>query len=204
MEPWAFDHLVQALDQQCATRPDGRQGKNTPYAINEAALGAVAVFFTPSPAFLAYQRTMRQAKGRSHATSLLGMGEMPCDQQSRTLLDPIDPAQLLPVFEGVDAALERSAPLGSCRTCAGQLRIAFDGTEDFSSQAIHGDRCSQRTHRHGPVTSVHQVITPVLVAPGNPDVMALAPEFITPQDGHEQQDGEQVAATRWMERQAGR
>ena len=129
MEPLAFDHLVQALYQQFASLPDCRKGKNTQYAIKDAALGAFAVFFTQSPSFLAYQRTMRQAKGRSNANSLFGMGEIPCDNQIRTLLDPIDPAQLFPVFDGVYAALERSEPLGSFRAFAGQLRIAFDGTE---------------------------------------------------------------------------
>jgi hypothetical protein len=204
LEGLAFDHLVKALHDQLALLPDDRKGKNTQYAIKDAALGAFAVFFTQSPSFLAYQRTMRQAKGRSNANSLFGMGEIPCDNQIRTLLDPIDPAQLFPVFDGVYEALERSEPLGSFRTFAGQLLIAFDGTEYFSSQAIHCDRCSQRTHRNGQVTYVHQVITPVIVAPGNPDVIALEPEFITPQDGHEKQDCEQVAAKRWIERHAGR
>ena len=147
---------------------------------------------------------MRQAKGRSNADSLFGMGEIPCDNQIRTLLDPIEPAQLFPVFEGVYAALDRAEQLGSFRAFAGQLLMAFDGTEFFSSREIHCDRCSQRTHRNGQVTYFHQVITPVLVAPGNPAVIALQPEFITPQDGHEKQDCEQVAAKRWIERQAGR
>jgi len=31
-----------------------------------------------------------------------------------------------------------------------------------------------------------------------------SPSFITPQDGHAKQDCEQVAAKRWIERQAGR
>jgi hypothetical protein len=30
MEPWAFEHLVQALDHQFASLPDGRKGKHTP------------------------------------------------------------------------------------------------------------------------------------------------------------------------------
>ena len=137
---------------------------------------------------------MRQAKGRSNADSLFGMGEIPCDHQIRTLLDPLEPAQLFPVFEGVYAALDRTEQLGSFRAFAGQLLMAFDGTEFFSSREIHCDRCSQRTHRNGQVTYFHQVITPVLVAPGNPAVIALQPEFITPQDGHEKQDCEQVAA----------
>jgi hypothetical protein len=64
--------------------------------------------------------------------------------------------------------------------------------------------CSQRTHANGRVTSVHQAITPVIVAPGNHAVIPLEPEFITPQDGHAKQDCEQVAAKRWIARQAGR
>ena len=69
---------------------------------------------------------------------------------------------------------------------------------------MYGDRCSQRTQRNSQVTYVHHGITPVIVAPGNPEVMALAPAFITPPEGHEPQDCAQVAATRWSERQAGR
>jgi hypothetical protein len=69
---------------------------------------------------------------------------------------------------------------------------------------MHGDRCSQRTHRNGQVTAVHHVLTPVLVAPGNPAVMALQPECSTPPDGHAQPDWAQVAAQRWIARHAGR
>jgi len=102
---------VQALHQQLASLPDYRQGKNTRYAIKDAALGAFAVFFTQSPSFLAYQRTMQQAKGRSNAESLFGMGDLPCDNQIRTLLDPVAPAQLFPVFAEVYAALEEAGQL---------------------------------------------------------------------------------------------
>ena len=129
MEPLACDHLVQTLYQPFAALPDCRKGKPNQYAITDAALGAFAVFLTQPPSFLVYQRTMRPAQGRSHANSLLGMGEIPWDTQIRTLLNPIDPAQLFPVFEGVYEALERSAQLGSCRAFAGQWLIAFAGPE---------------------------------------------------------------------------
>jgi hypothetical protein len=33
----------------------------------------------------------------------------------------------------------------------------------------------------------------VIVAPGNPRVIPLEPEFVTPQDGHEKQDCENAA-----------
>ena len=56
MEALAFDHLVQALHHHLATLPDDRKGKNTHYAIKDAALGACAVFFTQSPSFLPIRR----------------------------------------------------------------------------------------------------------------------------------------------------
>ena len=203
-EPLAFDHLVKRLHRQLAALPDYRTGKNTQYTIKDAALGAFAVFFTQSPSFLAYQRMMQQAKGRSNAESLFGMGAIPCDNQIRTLLDPVAPAELFPVFAGVYDALDDAGQVSPWRVFADQLLIALDGTDYFASQEIHCARCSQRTHANGQVTYFHQAITPVIVAPGRHEVIPLEPEFITPQDGHAKQDCEQVAAKRWVERQAGR
>ena len=98
---------------------------------------------------------------------------MPCDNQIRTLLDPVAPAQLFPVFDGVYKALERAGHVSAFRSFAGQLLMALDGTEYFASQEIHCARCSQRTHANGQVTYVHQAITPVIVAPGQPDGHSL-------------------------------
>jgi hypothetical protein len=200
----AFDHLVKRLHQQLAALPDDRTGKNTQDASKDAALGAFAVFCTQSPSLLAYQRTMQQAKGRSNAESLFGMGAIPCDHQIRTWLDPVAPAELFPVFAGVYDALDGAGQVSHGRVFADQRLLALDGTDYVASQEIHGARGSQRTHANGQVTSVHQAMTPVIVAPGRHEVIPLAPEFITPQDGHAKPDGEQVAAKRWIERQAGR
>ena len=200
----AFDHLVTRLHRQWAALPDYRTGQNTQYTINDAALGALAVFLTQSPSFVASQRTMPQAKGRSNAESLLGRGAMPGDHQLRTWLDPVAPAELFPVFAGVYDALDGAGQVSHGRVFADQLLIALDGTDYLASQEMHCARCSQRTQANGQVTYVHQAITPVMVAPGRHEVIPLAPECITPHDGHAQQDGEQVAAKRWITRQAGR
>jgi hypothetical protein len=40
----------------------------------------------------------------------------------------------------------------------------------------------------------------VILKPGSNRVIALAPEFITPQDGHNKQDCENAAAKRWIEK----
>jgi hypothetical protein len=200
-EELAFYRLVQALHHTLDSLPDARKGKNTQYTIKDAALGAFAVFFTQSPSFLAYQRTMGQAKGRSNAESLFGLAHIPCDNQ---MLDPLAPAQLFPLFALLYAALEEAGQMAAFRTFAGQLLIALDGTEYFSSQQIHCAQCSQRKPGKGPLTYFHQVITPVIVAPGKAQVIALEPEFITLQDGHDKQDCELVAAKRWIESHAGR
>ena len=98
MEALACDQLVQARHHRLAVLPDDRKGKHTRYAITDAALGAFAVFLTQSPSCLAYQPTMHQTKGQSNAEGLFGMGDIPCDTQIRTLLDPVAPAQLFPVL----------------------------------------------------------------------------------------------------------
>lgn len=74
----------------------------------------------------------------------------------------------------------------------------MEGTEYFSSQAIHCDRCSTRQHGDGTVTYSHTAVTPVLVHPESEKVIPLAPEFVRPQDGFEKQDGEIAAAKRWL------
>ena len=48
------------------------------------------------------------------------------------------------------------------------------------------------------MTYFHRAILPVIVAPGQTQVISLAPEFITPQDGCEKQDSEVAAAKRWV------
>jgi hypothetical protein len=50
------------------------------------------------------------------------------------------------------------------------------------------------------VTNSHTAILPVIVCPGQSEAISLAPEFITPQDGHEKQDCEVNAAKRWIRR----
>jgi hypothetical protein len=67
---------------------------------------------------------MQQAQGQSTAERLCGMAARPCDHQLRLLLDPAAPAQLCPVLEAVDAALEGSGHVAGLCACAGQRLMA--------------------------------------------------------------------------------
>ena len=194
-----FDVLKDILHRQTAQLPDSRkEGPNTRYAIQDAALGAFGIFFTQSPSFLEYQRRLQHTKGRNNAHTLFDVKQIPCDNQVRTLLDPIAPSYLAPVFVEVFERLEQHRMLTHFRVLGDQLLVALDGTNYFSSQAIHCHHCLRRQLSNGQTLYYHAAITPVIVCPGQPQVIALPPEYIMPQDGQAKQDCERAAGKRWL------
>lgn len=192
--PRLLKHLEQAFDAV----PDARNGPNTQYELADAGLGAFAVFFTQSPSFLAHQRAMKLDKRLSNAERLFALHALPSDTQIRNLLDPLAPAVLKPIYRRVFQTLEDSGALEGYRSFGRQLLIALDGTQFFASKQIHCPQCSQRVLNNGQTQYFHSVLTAVLVHPGNPQVLALEPEFVVPQDGHEKQDCEIQAGKRWL------
>jgi hypothetical protein len=135
--PLGFDALKGLLHRRLAHLPDHRKASpNTRYTIYDAALGAFGLFFTQAPSFLAYQRRLQQTKGRNNAHTLLGVEHLPCDNQVRTLLDPLAPSHLDAVFMAVFERLEQHRLLTPFRVLGDQLCVALDGTNYFSSTAI--------------------------------------------------------------------
>ena len=197
--PLSFDALQSILHQRIDQLPDHRkEGPNTQYRIQDAALGAFGIFFTQSPSFLDYQRTLQHNKGHNNAHTLSGVAQIPCDNQVRKLLDPIAPSHCDPVCVEVFEGLEQHRMLAHFRVLGDQLLVAMDGTNSFSSTTIHCQNCLTRQLTNGPTLSYHAAITPVIVCPGQSQVIALPPEDIMPQDGHAKQDCERAAGTRWI------
>ena len=197
--PLGFDALKSLLHRRIAHLPDHRQASPNPqYAIPDAALGAFGIFFTPSPSFLAYQRRLQHTKGHNNAHSLFDVAQIPCDNQVRKLLDPIAPRHLDAVFLEVFECLEQHRMLAHFRVLDAQLLVALDGTNYFSSKALHGPNCLKRQLSNGQTLYYHAAITPVIVCPGHAQVIALPPEYIMPQDGQDKQDCERVAGKRWL------
>ena len=143
--PLIFDDLQEILHRHIDPLPDYRKkGPNTRYRIQDGALGAFGIFFTQSPSFLDYQRTLQQNRGQNNAHTLLSVEQIPCDNQIRKLLDPIAPTALDPVFVEVFERLEQHRMLAHFRTLGDQLLVALDGTNYFSSKAIHCHNCLTR------------------------------------------------------------
>jgi hypothetical protein len=179
--------------------PDARTGDNTRYSMEDIGLSAFSVFFTQSPSFLSAQKTLEQNKGCNNAKSLFQIQEIPCDNHIRQCLDPVSPDKLFPLYDEVYQALRQEGLLDSMRAFHQTQLIALDGTWYFSSDKIHCPQCNCLEHKSGKKTYYHSAITPVIVAPGQPQVIALRPEFIAPQDGHTKQDCEIAAAKRWLQ-----
>jgi len=197
-----FDELIGVMGQSFEQLEDYRTGENIRYEIKDAAVSAFGIFFTQSQSFLAYQRMIEKAKGKSNVQSLFGAEQIPSDGQIRNLLDPQEPGLLYGIFRKGHELLRESGRLEVFGSYGGQYLISCDGTGTISSQRIHCENCSQRELKNGEVLYIHNAILPVIVKAGESRVLVLEPEFIRPQDGHEKQDCEREAIKRWIKRNA--
>jgi hypothetical protein len=191
--------VVTEFRERWQALPDQRKpNHNTQYSIADAALSAFAVFFLQAPSFLAYQRDMHKRKGNSNAHTLFQVEQIPSDNQIRNLLDPVPPEEFAGQFEWVHQELERSGQLEGFRAYDHTFLVALDGVTYFASDTLHCPRCLTRVDSQGTTHYYHSAVTPVIVKPDSPLVLPLLPECIVPQDGHEKQDCERVAAKRWL------
>jgi hypothetical protein len=69
LRPDTFSRLIESFRSVVERFPDQRTG-DTKYSMADAALGAFSVFFTQSPSFLDFQRTLQVAKGCNNALTL--------------------------------------------------------------------------------------------------------------------------------------
>ena len=197
--PFTMACLSQRMREAFAQLPDARgRSNNQRYAMTDAALSAFSVFFTQSPSFLDYQTRMQRQAGRNNAQTLFGIHRIPSDNQIRNILDSVPARTLFPLIAHIGDELYRNQYLESYRSINNTLLLAIDGTDFFSSNTIHCDRCSCAQQKNGDMLYRHIVVTPVLVAPGKQQVIALPPEFVHPQDGHDKQDCELAASGRWL------
>lgn len=193
--------MLSRLRSAIATFPDVRTGDNTTYSMCDFGLSAFSAFFAQSPSFLAYQKSMQQNTGNNNARTLFGVEQIPCDNQTRTVLDGVPARGLFPLFGEIADMLVRTGKLEEFRGFGDQLLLALDGTGYFSSNTIHCKHCLTKTRADGSTTYQHMVILPAMVAVGRADVIPLSPEFIRQEDGAKKQDCENVAAKRWLDRE---
>lgn len=191
--------LMEFLRQELSDLPEPRKpGNNTKYKVEDAVMGAFSVFFTQSASFLEHQRLMKSSKGKDNASSLFFLNEIPCDNQIRSLLDPLPAVTISGCFEQIYQWLKNHGVIKNFLYLNEEILIALDGTEYFSSKKINCPHCNVRQHRNGTTTYFHACVTPTVVSPNKKQVISLEPEFIKKPDGHQKQDCENAAIKRWL------
>ena len=193
-----LESLICGLKALCATLPDRRKGENTIYDMTDIGMAAFSVFFMQSPSFLAQQTALARGRGTSNCQTLFAMQKIPTDNHIRTMLDPVPPTTLFPMFSQTLAGLEAGGGLDAFRRLGGHVLIALDGTEYFCSQKLSCPNCSSRVRANGKTEHFHAMVSAAMVAPGHERALPLEPELISPQDGAEKQDCESRAMHRWL------
>jgi hypothetical protein len=200
-QAYGFKKMLKLVEEGLEKIPEHRTGKNKQYELKDAGLSALSVFYMQSPSFLSWQRDMEKKKGKNNARSLFGIGRIPSDEQIKNLLDPVQEKDVSEPFWAIYHGLEEGGVLAKYKHVAGTYPVSLDGTQHHSSTKVHCEQC-RVTIRGEKATYAHQVLLAMLGAPGQEQVIALEPEFITPQDGHEKQDCEQAAIKRWVKKHA--
>lgn len=201
--PLSFDSVLNAFKETLQSCSDPRKpSNNTRYTLLDLFLGAFSVFFMQNPSFLEHQRHLQSRCGHHNLQTLFGAIKIATSVQIRNVLDRVPAARLFGVFEWVYHALRVRGFFKPYEILGGQLLVALDGSEYHSSTQVHCPCCSHRTSKTGKVTYFHSALLPAIVHPDHSRVISLAPEFISPQDGHDKQDCERAAAKRWMTRMA--
>ena len=193
-----LERLIDGLRSVCGAFPDKRSSSDVRYSMADIGAAAFSLFFMQSESFLAHQRTLEDGRGTSNCATLFGVSAIPTDNHIRSMLDPVPPSCLQPVFDQALTMMHDEGGLDTFRCLGDRLLIAIDGTEYFCSQKLGCPHCLTRKRSNGKTENYHSMLAATIVAPGSEMAFPLMPEFIARQDGMEKQDCERNAAKRWL------
>lgn len=189
-----FDHLMHFLDDQFQTFPDHR-ATNARYALADVLKSAFAMFSLKSPSLLDFKKQTVPEENNLRSIYRIN-GAIPCDNQMRGILDPLDPTLLRPLFHACFLRLQQAGVIRDYHYWQHAVIVSIDGVEHFSSTQVHCANCTTRKHRNGVVSYHHAGLAAVLVHPLRAEVFPLDFEPILRQDGAHKNDCERNAARR--------
>jgi hypothetical protein len=191
--------LLDSLEMVGEQIPDRRRaGGNLKYRLLDGIKCAFAVFFFLHPSLLDFQRAMKERRKRDNLETLFRVGEIPSDNQIRTLLDGVEPSVMGSVFERNLRIAEEAGLLEGYRVLDGGVLLALDGLWYYSSREIHCEHCLHKTNGEGETTYCHSAVAGALVRPGSAAVIPVMGEPIRNGDGNKKQDCEHEAGKRWL------
>jgi Transposase DDE domain len=190
-----FDKLMETLDEKFQTIPDKRTGHAVKYRLPDVLKAAFAMFSLKSPSLLDF-KTQTTAEEKNLHNIYRIEGEIPCDNQMRGILDPVDPQLLRPLFQTCFSLLSKAGVIREYEYRDKHVLVSVDGVEHFCSTKVHCSNCTTRKHRNGEMSYHHSGLAAVIVHPEQKEVIPIDFEPILNQDGSKKNDCERNAAKR--------
>lgn len=188
--------MVDFLADTVQRLPDTRLQERVRVSLRDSYLSAFALFYLQDPSLLEFQRRFEDQVQSNNLRGVFGIETIPSDTRLRELLDAPNAGFLNTVFQEYLRRLQRSKQLERYRFLDEGYLLTLDGSEYFASDNVHCAQCLKRTKSDGVVEYYHQIVQPAIVHPDLRQVLPLAPEFISQQNGASKQDSETNAAKR--------
>jgi len=184
--------------RRCFGRISDHRADGCAISLPDALMSGLAVFSLKCASLLQFDQRRQDATIAHNLRTLYGVAQAPCDSQMREIIDEVQTPDLRPAFSTVFSLVQRGKGLEAYAYLNGYYLLSVDGTGLFSSETIHCEQCCQKKKRNGQITYYHQLLGAAMVHPDKREVLPLAPEPITLQDGQTKNDCERNAAKRLL------
>ena len=108
----------------------------------------------------------QRRRTRGNIRRLFKLRRIPTDTTFRRRLDEVRTGRFELVFQALFRLVQRWGLWSHFQTAEGQILVALDGTQVFSSKTLHCDHCRVAEHRDGSRTYSHQIVTAAVVTQG--------------------------------------
>lgn len=190
-----FDYLVSKIHGAVVQIADHR--KTTPvYPLSDVLMSSFAMFSLKDPSVLSFVENYPARAENLEAVYYIK--SIPTDNGMRGILDPVNPDELLPVFQSLmsDDVVSSAVESHECfPTLGGYTAIAVDGTGYFCSNTVSCPHCMVKKRKSGE-EYYHQLAGACIVHPDKKTVFPVFGEPITKQDGATKNDCEYNAFKR--------
>jgi hypothetical protein len=190
------DALLKAVKKDFRKIPDHRAG-NSKISLDDALMSALAMFQLKEPSLLAFDKRRREEPDNLH--TIFGIGNIPCDSQMRTILDPIRLSSLRAPFLSVFRQVQRGKDFEKMAFIDGHYLLSGDGTGFYSSEKVTSPYCMGKRNKNGKTLYHQQMYAASFVHPHHKEVIPVFPEMIIKQDGSNKNDCERNASRRFYE-----
>jgi hypothetical protein len=207
LQSLTLEAMIDVLSTHFAHIPDIRQADRVDYSLHDTLMSGFAMMFFQHASLLAFQRKMKQRRGRCNLETIFAVHEVPSDTQMREILDGVPVELLRQVLPELFAKVRRAGWAQDFKSTVpsgfhhGDYYSAMlDGSDYFHSTKVQCPGCLHRTDSTGQVHYHHTVVSATLVKAGSHRVMPLDVEEVRNSDGQDKQDCELNAAKRLIPR----